>query len=170
MNRTIFLHIGMPKTGTTAIQNFLSNNSRILNKNGILFPNDVTSNHSNNFTQLFMKNPQNTISFKMRGISAEFVNDELDGLRNYWSTVFNNSESKDVIISAENLFKIDVDGLYALHEYLVQYFDKIKVILYVRGPTTYLRSNWEQHVKTMGRDSDPFKIFTKLVKMSNSKS
>ncbi len=35
---TVYLHIGMPKTGTTAIQNFLSDNSEALKKHGICFP------------------------------------------------------------------------------------------------------------------------------------
>lgn len=35
---TVYLHIGTPKTGTTAIQNFLSDNNEVLNKYGICYP------------------------------------------------------------------------------------------------------------------------------------
>ena len=34
----VYLHIGMPKTGTTAIQNFLWQNKEILEKHGICYP------------------------------------------------------------------------------------------------------------------------------------
>ncbi len=34
----VYLHIGMPKTGTTAIQNFMWNNREILEKHGICYP------------------------------------------------------------------------------------------------------------------------------------
>lgn len=35
---TVYLHIGTPKTGTTAIQNFLSDNNEVLNQYGICYP------------------------------------------------------------------------------------------------------------------------------------
>lgn len=35
---TVYLHIGTPKTGTTALQNFLSDNNKVLNKYGICYP------------------------------------------------------------------------------------------------------------------------------------
>lgn len=35
---TVYLHIGMPKTGTTAIQNFLCNNREVLNHYGACYP------------------------------------------------------------------------------------------------------------------------------------
>lgn len=35
---TVYLHIGLPKTGTTAVQYFLSNNREALQKHGICFP------------------------------------------------------------------------------------------------------------------------------------
>lgn len=35
---TIYLHIGMPKTGTTSIQKFLSDNEKVLEQHGICFP------------------------------------------------------------------------------------------------------------------------------------
>jgi hypothetical protein len=35
---TLYLHIGMPKTGTTAIQNFLTDNAEALKKYGICYP------------------------------------------------------------------------------------------------------------------------------------
>lgn len=35
---TVYLHIGLPKTGTTAVQYFLSNNREALEKHGICFP------------------------------------------------------------------------------------------------------------------------------------
>ncbi len=35
---TVYLHIGLPKTGTTAIQNFLTDNADALSRRGICFP------------------------------------------------------------------------------------------------------------------------------------
>ena len=35
---TVYLHIGLPKTGTTAIQNFLTANDAVLKSHGICFP------------------------------------------------------------------------------------------------------------------------------------
>lgn len=35
---TVYLHIGLPKTGTTSIQNFLTDNEDILKQHGIIFP------------------------------------------------------------------------------------------------------------------------------------
>lgn len=35
---TLYLHIGTPKTGTTAIQNFLPLNKSLLNEQGFCYP------------------------------------------------------------------------------------------------------------------------------------
>ena len=43
MFKRVFLHIGQSKTGTTSLQNFLSEHRDILTKNGILYP-DFYSN------------------------------------------------------------------------------------------------------------------------------
>ncbi len=38
MNKTCILHIGAPKTGSTALEKFLANNAQILSKNGWKYP------------------------------------------------------------------------------------------------------------------------------------
>lgn len=35
---TLYLHIGTPKTGTTALQNFLPANEEVLEQHGICYP------------------------------------------------------------------------------------------------------------------------------------
>lgn len=36
--KTLYLHVGMPKTGTTALQSFCANNGSWLEKNGLVYP------------------------------------------------------------------------------------------------------------------------------------
>lgn len=38
MKKTIYFHIGFPKTGTTSLQSFCYKNSQILEENGFLYP------------------------------------------------------------------------------------------------------------------------------------
>ena len=38
MSRTVYIHAGTPKTGSTALQDFLPENQRILNREGFVFP------------------------------------------------------------------------------------------------------------------------------------
>lgn len=44
MKKTIYLHIGMSKTGTTSLQRTLAENTNILNKANILYPNSMRPN------------------------------------------------------------------------------------------------------------------------------
>jgi hypothetical protein len=43
MTKTIYLHIGIPKTGTTAIQNFFFQKREDLKNYGLLYPNTAAS-------------------------------------------------------------------------------------------------------------------------------
>ncbi len=38
----LYLHVGLPKTGTSAIQNFLFQNNKILQEQGVFYPDFVT--------------------------------------------------------------------------------------------------------------------------------
>lgn len=42
---TCYLHIGVPKTGTTSVQNFLYTNRQVLQKQGFLYPVSALHTH-----------------------------------------------------------------------------------------------------------------------------
>src|SRR5690349_8674678 len=43
--RTVFLHVGAPKSGTTYLQTILHTNRRALARNGLLYPGDAIRSH-----------------------------------------------------------------------------------------------------------------------------
>ncbi len=54
MDKTFYLHIGLEKTGTSTIQNFLAKNSKLLKANSVYCPkteNDIRNLHLTIYTQ-----------------------------------------------------------------------------------------------------------------------
>jgi hypothetical protein len=152
MKKTIYLHVGMPKTGTTSIQRFLYENRTALEKKGVFYPpvlyksEDITiapPDEKANLTLLYYKG---LVCYGDRGNKAKQI------LRELWHKTYlpqiNASKASIVILSAEVLLAYDdVSYVAPLIEILKEDFD-VKVIAYLRKPAEYLTSLWGEAAKT----------------------
>lgn len=126
----LYIHIGTPKTGSSAIQAFLTlNHDKFLEK-GILFPNPP------NFEQAFQTSSGNANSFYKL-----FIDNDIDKIKN----LIDLYNSKTVILSSEYFFDI-------LIRYPERFFDVFntydyKVIIYVRRQDNLISSLLNQHIK-----------------------
>lgn len=129
--KRLYLHIGMHKTGTTAIQNFLFQNHSSLKDNNLLY-------YSNNCAIDY----RFALAFKDR-TDFEYVIRSLEEIKK--------AREENIILSCEVFLEEDhIAGL--LYEYLTQngileQFD-VKIIVYIRRQDCWLESAYNQITKS----------------------
>lgn len=149
MKKTIYLHIGTFKTGTTSIQRYLNDNRDSLKRAGVLFP-----------TSIFGSGGQFELpSSLMREFSSFWVNTwpKLEmSAEDAWSRIFreiSKSDANKIIISSENFCDLLHHGAReAKDEYakvLRKFFTgyEVKVICYLRNLDVYLQSMYGEIIK-----------------------
>jgi hypothetical protein len=136
--KTLYLHIGSHKTGTTTIQYVLAKNKNTLNEHGISFiseKDDGNSSHliSYNLTDIHLD----------KGVSFEFTESIIQQ--------FETSNEK-AVLSAETFFWLSSqDEVTRLKSILSQYFDKIIVIAYLRRQDQLIVSHCQESIKDANR-------------------
>lgn len=133
MKKILYLHIGAHKTGSSAIQKFLSLNRGKLVRNGYLYP-YAGNRHEHHFVPhgiqgrtLFYSNPDE--------VTETLVNE------------ISNSKQNNIIISSEDFELLKGDEIKTLKE-LIPAGLLVKVIYYVRTQDEQLESRYNQRVKT----------------------
>lgn len=151
------LHIGMHKTGTTSIQNYLHGNTELL-PDGIVYADLGTPNHSGPFCYAFKSGIEQHPYFNRRGHSL----DDFDNLRqNFQSRIKEQlaREFRTIIFSAEDMVALEVNDLKKLHEILKRYVDRVRVIAYLRPPVEFAESAFQEMVKAYPVEPLPHIIF-----------
>jgi len=125
----IILHIGAPKTGSSALQKFLLQNRKLLSKYGLFYPeheldkNGISGGHSKLAISLIGKKKEEANSL----------------FRNWYQK--SRKDNKTLLLSSESFFNIS--------GYLQQFLanKKVLVIAYYRSPLDYVISVHNQLVK-----------------------
>ncbi|WP_334022376.1 hypothetical protein [Alteromonas sp. S015] len=142
--KQVFIHLGPPKTGTSAIQAWLHTHAKALTKEGIYYPehgSDANGVSSGNFEHVISHVPQRNIYY--------FDIDKLRAL----ITQFNSSESQVLLLSSEHFYY-----------YLLWFFSLLpnaQYIFYIRHPLAIAESGFHQQVKRHDR-TKPFRISSTL--------
>jgi len=175
---TLYLHVGLSKTGTTSIQRVLLDNAALLeSQHGIHYPRGFPENppfrgnHSRFVRALFCAHPEAQRRLPTIGIHSNAE------LQNYTGTClqqlaagFAATTAQDLLISAESVcnFK-DVDAR-ALAEWCRGIAESVKVIACVRHPEHALASEIQQRLRVGARlenlyQAPPFKRLRALFEM-----
>ena len=163
MSKKLILHIGTPKTGTTAIQGYLIANRAQLRKHGYCFPNIKTKwdgvgiNRNAHFIESALNQK---IGVERGPKSAELVNQAIRELE---------SQTKDfngaVILSDEAIWQFIArhkEGAKLFKEYgQALGFDEFSIIAYIRRQDLFVESHWKQKVKQKTNVSRTFDDFLK---------
>lgn len=132
--KTLFLHIGTHKTGTSALQHFFLTNREILEKHGVYYPR-TGCNREGMHHPLFLPLDTKNITQSKRTFSS--MVDELKQ---------EIGEKQQVLISSEMISKlISRKDFHA--KSLFELFDTVKIIVYVRRPDDFIESAYRQQIK-----------------------
>ena len=154
---TVYLHIGLPKTGTTAIQNFLWDNTPVLGKNGICYPDfDARYPHVK-----FLRNAHFLIaSCKKADDSDQLVTNE--NYTRFMDQIAELGTHYDRIFLSEEALWSAKRNQHAFWEKIKTDFEKrgvsLRVIVYLRQQDTFVQSLYRQKVKARLTDL-PFSDF-----------
>jgi len=128
---TIYLHIGTPKTGTTSIQHFMSDNAEALLEKGILVPPVFRNpNHTELYHYAVESSHSNSI---LKTHASSFAPKDLATFpRSFVDTI--SKHNGDAVVSCEYLsaFLVDSQQITALANLCYEATDEVKVVIYLR--------------------------------------
>ena len=140
--KTIYLHIGMPKSGTTSIQSFLyENREKLSSEQNLLYP-------------LINSEGQNSIDKKInyRTIMVDAYYRHSKNIK-YYNKFFEEkflkqieeSKCEKIVFSEECIFMYCPDT--QIIDVFIKHCFNVKVIVYLRKPSEYIASLWQENLK-----------------------
>lgn len=163
---TIYLHIGMPKTGTTSLQKVLFNNRNKLLENGYLYPmsgirfnaKQIEDRYCHNLLALFFLDFKEKCDLLSQFSTWEGLKTEIDSIN-----------PKNVIISAEAFTFYDVfykpETIAKVKSFLKNY--EVKIIIYIRKQDDFLESCYRYMVNIGACRVDIKEFFNEFKYMFN---
>tara|TARA_R110000787_G_scaffold12074_14_gene39264 strand:- start:796 stop:1896 length:1101 start_codon:yes stop_codon:yes gene_type:complete len=140
--KTLILHVGMHKTGSTSIQRSLEGFDRGL----IRYLDLGSSNHSGPVRTIFSERSNDYPAHRRSGKSRHAIAQMASHHRAQMIRELSLPRQR-FIISGEGISALSPAGVRALAQFLKQYVDRIQVIGYVRDPVGYANSAFQQRVK-----------------------
>lgn len=146
--KTLYLHIGTPKTATSSIQKFLTDNSENLEKKGYCFP-------PSQYTYPKV-NPRRNGHFLIAKVRDENGKKDVEKEQWYWDEGMKQLREKfekfdQVILSDESIWYClsyrKKSVLRDLQKEAQKDHFQIKVIVYLRRQDDFLLSRWNQFIK-----------------------
>ncbi len=140
VKKTVYLHIGMHKTGTTAIQNFFALNREVLKEKGVLYPGDLVTHHE--------------IGWEVRRTS---VIDNLTG-ENSWTRKILDEISRSglpvAVLSSETFVEIRTIAprLKQAIDRILGDSAEIKILFYCRRQDHSLQSAYQQKIQPWAKN------------------
>ncbi len=167
--KTVFLHIGMHKTGTTSIQHFLHKNTLFLQQKGLYYPTMDGQEEQIINCFPFFRNWEEFESYKFRDIQE----DEFDTIKEIFKkrlketflTKIENCKQDKILLSDEGMGQSTfghprmhyghLESMPCFYKALEELGFIVKIIVYIRTSADYLASRWQQYVKFCLSDAEP---------------
>lgn len=156
MKRLIF-HIGQPKTGTTTLQGSLAASRKALLKHGVLYPRRILGvNHRH--TKAYFAGPQSASRLDRRRLNDDgpAIMEEADRAWKRICEDITHHAPATTILSSEGFFNIArYDAFPDFIRQLRKLADEVVFVTYIRSPSSYYLSSYQQHLKTTGIPQPP---------------
>lgn len=158
MKKTLYLHIGYHKTGTTSIQNFFWNNRKILSKESdLLYPEIGNSGPTHAQFALCLPSGRDKIISEIASVKgseddnpyAGYTGPEANDLYQELGKEIERTDCKRILLSSECFLEWIRPDVISKH--LREYCDcNVKIIVYLRRQDQWIQSVYNQVIK------DPF--------------
>ncbi len=147
--KKLYLHIGAHKTGTSALQHFFLKNRALLDHYGVYYP-FTGCNSKGGHNRFFL--PLNKNKIKKREEIGHKIN-KLKSFNSFVSDLKSEINHKDcILMSSESISTIIDHNLFEAQK-LLELFDIVKIIYYVRRQDEAIESVYRYEVKVHSTDS-----------------
>ena len=138
----------MHKTGSTSIQKSLN---KFVNKEFMYANICNTSNHSVAIFSMFSGAPERHHLNASRLSDPSIMKSFLHTAKTDLEKSIKSSEHRTLILSGEDIGRLEKSELKIMRERLEEYYDRIQIIGYVRPPKSYMTSALQQMIRSGGR-------------------
>lgn len=140
--RTCYLHLGMPKTGSSSIQGaFYRYEDKRLS-----YAKLSERNHSIPIGAVFSQTPESLREFRWKETGKVEMNKIISRMKGQFQKIF--ASKKDIIFSGEGIIDhLNSEEIFGLSIELKNHFDKITAISYVRPLASLVSSQFQQRIK-----------------------
>lgn len=136
---TLYLHIGLNKTGTSSIQTFFNANHRTLESLGVVYPRTGLHDSAHyGFSKRFI------------GFPAAAIVSPADGVEDEIKAAV--AADHDVVISSEYLFLAKKEQVFEIKHFLDKIGVDAKIVVYLRRHDYWIDSVFNQAVKAVSGD------------------
>ena len=142
VERVIF-HIGMPKAGSTALQNALEG----YDDGEAFFARFGDANHSRPLVTIFANEPSSFTHWRKLGSSPEALDRKKRIDLQQLKADLARADRKTLILSAEMTAHLDADEQDAMIGFLIERAPRLEVVCYLRDPLSFAASALQQRVK-----------------------
>lgn len=146
--RRAFVHIGMPKTGSTTIQNTMSAARTTLQDHGLIYP-GTGPDHAVLIAP-FHKDGAGHFYLKNKGISKDQAARDFERFTTSLRAQTQGFDG-DLLLSSEYLYQLGRPALGKLDAYFTGLGFEMTIVCYVRHPLAGVTSQIQQRVKMNGR-------------------
>jgi len=148
------LHIGLSKTGTSAIQNFLWNNrAKLLESYRILYPETGIFSGGEIFAHYFIV----WSIFKSKDVEIKKIPSKSEIKKSLISEL-KNKEALSLLISCESFMHLQNEYLIQLKNFLYEIVDNLSIIVYLRRQDLWCESSYLQVAKVKHGFKNSFNV------------
>ena len=156
--KKIILHIGLPKTGSTSIQQNLRQRDSEIQKYGYLYPSgDIrfpdghkyNENHSKQLFLLFKQDPEKFGEFSSLNLKNRVLRRAKIKIREALISEIENPALKKIVLSSEALPQLVENELLKLKHFFETHLPecKFEIVLFCRHPLDHAASTFQQNSK-----------------------
>jgi hypothetical protein len=148
---TIFLHVGMHKTGSTAIQSAFSGYDDGQTK----YANLGYENHSIPFYTVYSGNHQNYHIWKTARFSPDLIEQKKQACFEVIKDSVLSAGEKQLIFSGEDISMLPQLALLEILDLFGSHGRVVKIVFYVREPISFIQSNYQEDIKSGRNGTSP---------------
>lgn len=141
---TCYIHVGMPKTGTTSIQDALSENRPATD---FAYLKIRPANHSRLIFTVFSKNPEKLPYYRKLGLGRP----EIDAIRADYTRKLERqvrqNRSRKLLISGETIFQLQEEDLHEMAAFFQRLSVQVRIVAYLRPIKSFMESVFQQRLK-----------------------
>ena len=145
MTKKCVLHVGMHKTGTTSIQNSLTNYE---DENFFYAQLGGHGNHSVPMFSVFSSAPEKHFLNRTRSNTPGQLAQYIDQISAELRKSIKQSGERTLLISGEDIGLLKEHELSGLKEFLSSFYENIQIIAYIRPPQSFMNSAFQQTVRS----------------------